>query len=70
MNLCIPVEQDAGPESPVCAHFGSAPLFLLVNTESGETTLCSDSCARLRGDPGARVEVLLGCDAVLLPPPT
>ncbi len=35
MNLCIPIEQDAGVESFVCAHFGSAPAFLLVDTESG-----------------------------------
>ena len=35
MNLCIPVTEDRGAESPVCAHFGSAPLFLIVDTESG-----------------------------------
>ena len=35
MNLCIPVTEDKGLESPVSAHFGSAPLFLIVDTESG-----------------------------------
>ena len=34
MNLCIPVEQDNGLESGVCAHFGSAPAFMIVETES------------------------------------
>jgi predicted Fe-Mo cluster-binding NifX family protein len=34
MNICIPIEQDKGLESPVCAHFGSAPFFLMVDTES------------------------------------
>ncbi len=36
MKLCIPVTKDAGLKSPVCAHFGSAPLFLVVDTESGD----------------------------------
>ncbi|HOX42566.1 MAG TPA: NifB/NifX family molybdenum-iron cluster-binding protein [Myxococcota bacterium] len=34
MNLCIPVEEDLGLKSLVCAHFGSAPLFLIVDTDS------------------------------------
>jgi len=36
MKVCIPVEEDRGLESPVCAHFGSAPFFLIVDSESGE----------------------------------
>jgi predicted Fe-Mo cluster-binding NifX family protein len=32
MNVCIPISEDRGLESPVCAHFGSAPAFLLVDT--------------------------------------
>jgi predicted Fe-Mo cluster-binding NifX family protein len=35
MNICMPVENDNGLSSHVCAHFGSAPLFMIVNTESG-----------------------------------
>lgn len=34
MNICIPVEDDRGLDSPVCAHFGSAPLFMIVDTET------------------------------------
>lgn len=37
MNICIPVEEDKGMDSRVCAHFGSAPLFLIVDTDSGST---------------------------------
>jgi predicted Fe-Mo cluster-binding NifX family protein len=37
MNICIPVLEDLGLESPVSAHFGSAPLFIIVDTE---TALC------------------------------
>lgn len=35
MKICIPVDEDRGLDSPVCAHFGSAPLFMIVDTESG-----------------------------------
>jgi predicted Fe-Mo cluster-binding NifX family protein len=34
MKVCIPIEQDLGMESPVCAHFGAAPAFLIVDTET------------------------------------
>jgi predicted Fe-Mo cluster-binding NifX family protein len=34
MNLCIPVIEDQGIESRICDHFGSAPCFLIVETES------------------------------------
>jgi predicted Fe-Mo cluster-binding NifX family protein len=36
MNLCIPVEADQGLQSPVCAHFGSAPLFLFVDLDKDD----------------------------------
>ena len=35
MNICVPVDADQGLASPVCAHFGSAPFFMIVNTEDG-----------------------------------
>lgn len=35
MNLCIPITQDNGIRSPVSLHFGSAPIFMVVDTESG-----------------------------------
>ena len=37
MKLCIPVEENLGLDSPVCAHFGSAPFFLIVDSESEES---------------------------------
>lgn len=35
MNICVPITEDKGLESDVSAHFGSAPIFLIVDTESG-----------------------------------
>jgi len=37
MRLCIPVAADQGMDSPVFGHFGSAPMFAIHDTESGET---------------------------------
>jgi predicted Fe-Mo cluster-binding NifX family protein len=34
MNVCIPISEDRGLESPVCGHFGSAPAFLVVDTDT------------------------------------
>lgn len=34
MNLCIPIETDQGLDSRVYDHFGSAPMFLIVDTDS------------------------------------
>jgi predicted Fe-Mo cluster-binding NifX family protein len=35
VNICIPITDDHGLDSAVCMHFGSAPAFLIVDTESG-----------------------------------
>jgi predicted Fe-Mo cluster-binding NifX family protein len=34
MIIAIPIEDDKGLDSLVCGHFGSAPGFLIVDTES------------------------------------
>lgn len=34
MKLCFPVEQNLGIESKVYGHFGSAPLFLIIDAET------------------------------------
>ena len=38
MKLCIPVEADNKMESKVCLHFGSAPVFILYDTETNDIT--------------------------------
>lgn len=35
MKICIPVEKNKGLDSEVYGHFGSAPYFIIVNTENG-----------------------------------
>ncbi|SHF40178.1 Predicted Fe-Mo cluster-binding protein, NifX family [Desulfacinum infernum DSM 9756] len=36
MRICFPVSQEKGWESPVFGHFGSAPAFVIVDTDSGQ----------------------------------
>jgi predicted Fe-Mo cluster-binding NifX family protein len=56
MRICVPTETDQGLAAPVCGHFGSAPYFTLVDTESGETEVVPNrghqhghgNCAPLR----------------------
>jgi predicted Fe-Mo cluster-binding NifX family protein len=35
MKIAFPVEQDQGLESPVYTHFGTAPYFVVIDSESG-----------------------------------
>lgn len=35
MKICFPVQKDEGVESAVFNHFGSAPLFVVIDTETG-----------------------------------
>ena len=36
MKLCLPVKEDNGINSQVSEHFGSAPYFIIVDTENLE----------------------------------
>lgn len=36
MKVCFPVQSDEGVESQVYNHFGSAPVFIVIDTEETE----------------------------------
>ena len=36
MRVCIPAADDSGLDAPIHGHFGSAPWFVLADTESGD----------------------------------
>ncbi len=38
MKVCFPVQNDEGIESRVFNHFGSAPLFVVINTETNDVS--------------------------------
>lgn len=43
MKLCFAVEKDNGIESTVYGHFGSAPAFVIVDTEKENATSVANS---------------------------
>jgi predicted Fe-Mo cluster-binding NifX family protein len=67
MKVCFPVMSNNGLESPVFGHFGSAPMFMVVNTETMELTEISNqdlhhahgSCSPLRALGGRQVDAIV-----------
>lgn len=45
MLACIPTEGNSGINDTICAHFGSAPFFTLVNTATDEITVLPNNNA-------------------------
>jgi predicted Fe-Mo cluster-binding NifX family protein len=39
MRVCVPITRDEGLESPVSAHFGSAPAFAIVDCDTGDVAV-------------------------------
>lgn len=66
MKLCFPVAQNEGLESPVFGHFGSAPLFVVVDTETREVSEIANrdlhhahgACSPLKALGGQRVDAV------------
>jgi len=42
MKICFPVEKNDGLDSVVYNHFGSAPLFIVVDTESSSHSIINN----------------------------
>ncbi len=43
MKVCFPVEKNEGTKSAVYGHFGSAPAFVMVDTDTGSVTTVGNS---------------------------
>jgi predicted Fe-Mo cluster-binding NifX family protein len=67
MRVAIPVAEECGLESLVYGHFGSAPLFVLVDSETrtvaplgnGDRAHVHGQCSPLRALAGARPEAVV-----------
>lgn len=67
MKLCIPVATDEGLNSVVYGHFGSAPLFVLVDSETmtveplanRDQTHVHGACNPLRALAGRQVDAVI-----------
>ena len=69
MKVCLPISKNLGLESPVHGHFGSAPGFLAVDTETlaVEAQLNANlghahgGCSPVRALAGLKPDVVLVC---------
>jgi predicted Fe-Mo cluster-binding NifX family protein len=67
MKLCFPVERNDGMESPVYGHFGSAPLFVVVDTDTRQVQEISNgdlqhshgACSPLKALGGAAMDAIV-----------
>jgi predicted Fe-Mo cluster-binding NifX family protein len=77
MKICIPIQQDEGLKSQVYGHFGSAPFFLIYDSETKTHETFSNSgavhthgmCNPLRALENRKIEAVvcrgMGLRAVL-----
>ena len=67
MRLCLPTVHDSGRAAMLSDHFGSAPFFTIVDSESGATETVANhharhapgSCDAARGIAEHRVDAVL-----------
>lgn len=67
MRIAFPTKENKGLESLVYSHFGSAPVFIVVDAESGELEILDNqdlghehgNCQPLAALGGAPVDVLV-----------
>ena len=67
MKLCFPVQQDNGLDSAVYNHFGSAPSFVIIDTETNSITTVANgdrhhahgACDPLRALDGRQVDAVI-----------
>ncbi|MGE4496339.1 MAG: NifB/NifX family molybdenum-iron cluster-binding protein [Deferribacterales bacterium] len=43
MKICFPISQDKGLESRVYGHFGSAPAFIVADSETGAVSMVDNA---------------------------
>lgn len=69
MKICFPIDEERALESEVFGHFGSAPSFLMVDTETGSHNTISNSnrshthgtCKPIEILGGAEVDAIISC---------
>ena len=68
MKLCFPVENDNGMDSMVYGHFGSAPMFILYDSETNELDIINTQnmhhavglCSPIQALNGKVVDAIVG----------
>ena len=67
MKVCFPVKDNKGLESEVYGHFGSAPMFIVFNTETKEISPIDNSdlghihgmCSPIKALGGEVVDIVI-----------
>lgn len=67
MKFCLPIATDSGLQSPVAEHFGTAPLFIVIDTDTRQHVVIPNAdvdhveggCDPLRALGGAQVDVVI-----------
>ena len=67
MKICFPVTENKGLESPVYGHFGSAPMFLLVDADqrsvaevlNRDTNHQHGACSPLKALGGHKIDAVV-----------
>lgn len=67
MKVCFPVQKNEGLDSAIFNHFGSAPLFLVVDTSTGALTAVNNrdahhshgACSPLKALGGQKVDAIV-----------
>jgi len=67
MKVCFPIEIDNGVDSVVYGHFGSAPMFLICDTETNENEVINNQnlshahgmCSPIQALDGRRVDAIV-----------
>ena len=67
MKICFPVQHDNGIESTVFGHFGSAPKFIVVDSETNEVSTINNrdqhhghgACNPLKALDGHKVDAVV-----------
>ena len=67
MKVCFPVESDKGLESEVYGHFGSAPVFVVFDTESKAINTINNQnlghahgmCSPLKALDGKKIDAIV-----------
>lgn len=49
MKLCIPTMDNGGLDDPVCDHFGRAPTFTVVDTDTNEVRVVKNRSEHMGG---------------------
>ena len=49
MVICIPTDSKDGLEAPVCGHFGQAPMYALVDSETNEINVIPNESSHRGG---------------------